>query len=302
MPTTGAPLWEGLFPASLTVFREDGVLDLDRTAAHISWLFDRGAHGVIVAGTTGEFIALTLEERKALTVLAVDVGAGRGSIIVNTGTYTTQESVELTEHAAEAGVDGALVVQPYFQRPGRAELLAHYRAVAQVDVPVMVYNIPANSAAEAIRPEDLGALAHEGLARGVKSTLAVPGLVDDIREKTGSGFCILYGGIGAPVEGFASGADGWVTGLLNVAMKPALPLWDGVVAGDLGAARRAWGDVRSLRDLVRRWLSQGYGDVAIYRAILEAMGREVGFSRLPLQPMTPDAKLSLHRELDTITR
>ena len=302
MPTTGAPLWQGLFPASLTAFTAEGSLDLDRTAAHISWLFDGGASGVVVAGTTGEFVAMTVEERKALTVVAVEAGAGRGAIIVNTGTYTTKESVELTEHAAAAGVDGALVVQPYFQRPGREELLAHFRAVAAVDVPVMVYNIPANSAAEAVGPDDLGALADEGLARGVKSTLAVPGLVDDIRQKTGSGFCILYGGIGAPVEGFASGADGWVTGLLNVALTPSLPLWSGVAAGDVGAARRAWADIRPLRDLVRRWLARGYGDVAIYRAILEAMGRDVGVSRLPLQPMPAESKLALHREIETITR
>jgi 4-hydroxy-tetrahydrodipicolinate synthase len=302
MPTTGAPLWEGLFPASLTVFTADGALDLERTAAHISWLFDRGANGVVVAGTTGEFVAMTLEERKVLTDAAVEAGAGRGAIIVNTGTYTTKGSVELTEYAASAGVDGALVVQPYFQRPGREELLAHFRAVAQVDVPVMVYNIPANSAAEAVRPDDLGALADEGLVCGVKSTLAVPGLVDDIRQKTGDGFCILYGGIGAPMEGFVSGADGWVTGLLNVALTPSLPLWSGVAAGDVEAARRAWAEIRPLRDLVRRWLARGYGDVAIYRAILEAMGRDVGVSRLPLQPMDAESKLALHRELETITR
>lgn len=302
MPTTGAPLWQGLFPASLTVFTPDGALDLERTAAHISWLFDGGASGVIVAGTTGEFVAMTVEERKGLTDAAVDAGAGRGAIIVNTGSYTTKESVELTEHAAAAGVDGALVVQPYFQRPGRDELMAHFRAVAEVDVPVMVYNIPANSAAEAVGPADLGALADEGLARGVKSTLAVPGLVDDIRQHTGSGFCILYGGIGAPVEGFASGADGWVTGLLNIALTPSLPLWSSVAAGDVGAARRAWADIRPLRDLVRRWLARGYSDVAIYRAILEAMGRDVGVSRLPLQPMAAESKLALHRELETITR
>lgn len=302
MPTTGAPLWQGLFPACVSAFTADGALDLDRTAAHIAWLFDRGADGVVVAGTTGEFVGMTTDERKALTVAAVDAGAGRGAIIVNTGTYATKESVELTEHAASAGVDGALIVQPYFQRPGREELLAHFRAVAEVDVPVMVYNIPSNSAAEAVRPDDLGALAGEGRVVGVKSTLAVPGLVDDIRQKTGSGFSILYGGISAPLEGFASGADGWVTGLLNITLDQALPLWRAVDTGDGEAARRAWGQIRPLRDLVRRWLARGYGDVAIYRAILEAMGRDVGVSRLPLQPMAAESKLSLHRELETITR
>lgn len=301
MNVDGGRRWSGLFPASLTVFDDDGALNLDLTGEHIAWLFAQGADGVVVGGTTGEFIAMTADERRALTEVAVAAGAGRGSVFVNTGSYLTSESIMLTEHAASSGVDAALVVQPYFQRPTRDEMLAHYRAVSCAELPMLVYNIPANSAADAVSPADLGALSFEGAVQGVKSTLAIPGLVDEIRVSTRADFCILYGGIGAPIEGFASGADGWVTGLLNVALTASLPMRDAVAAGDLRSGLHHWNEVRPLRDLVRRWISRGSGDVAVYRAILEAMGRNVGSCRLPLRPMDRESKLELHRELEAIS-
>ncbi|GAA0924324.1 dihydrodipicolinate synthase family protein [Nonomuraea longicatena] len=281
----------GVFPAALTMFDASGDLDLDATAEHLAFLIGAGAHGLVVGGTSGEFVALSSAERRALLETALDVAAGRVPVLAGTGAYGTAETIALTRHAERAGASAALVVLPYFQRPSPPEVLAHYRAVAAAsDLPVWVYNIPANAAVAEVSTAELAQLYAEGVAAGVKSTL--PTLDQVIELAALPGFRAFYGGFRTPVEALAGGAHGWISGLLNVVPSQAAGVWNAVRAGEPALAGQRWEALLPLRRLVVDPPWRGAGDLALYRGVLRVHGRPAGFCRPPLRDLDP-AELAL---------
>jgi 4-hydroxy-tetrahydrodipicolinate synthase len=132
----------GVLTAMVTPFDADGALDEDAAARLMAHLLGSGSDGLVLAGTTGEGATLTDEEKRRLWEIGV-AECGEALVIAGTGTNDTAHSVELTERAAEIGVDAALVVTPYYNKPNRRGLVEHYRAVAAAtDLPVVLYNIP----------------------------------------------------------------------------------------------------------------------------------------------------------------
>jgi 4-hydroxy-tetrahydrodipicolinate synthase len=126
----------------VTPFDGRGQVDEDAFVAMIHHLLDNGSDGLVVAGTTGEGATLTDDEKVRIWELAV-AEAGGAPVIAGTGTYDTRHSVHLTEKATETGVDGVLVVTPYYNKPNRRGLRAHFEAVAAAtELPVVLYNIP----------------------------------------------------------------------------------------------------------------------------------------------------------------
>ena len=132
----------GILTAMVTPFDERGALAEEVAATLMRHLVAHGSHGVVLAGTTGE--ASTLDDDEKLRLWEIGVAeCGEALVIAGTGTNDTAHSVELTERAAEIGVDAALVVTPYYNKPNRRGLVEHYRAVAAAtDLPVVLYNIP----------------------------------------------------------------------------------------------------------------------------------------------------------------
>ena len=143
----------GILTAMVTPFADDGGLDEERAVRLIHHLLDNGSDGLVLTGSTGEAATMTDEEMFRLWELGV-AEAGDAIVIAGTGTNDTRHSVELTERATEAGVDAVLVVTPYYVRPNRRGIVAHYDAVAAAtDRPVVVYNIPSRTATD--MPNDL---------------------------------------------------------------------------------------------------------------------------------------------------
>ncbi len=132
----------GILTAMVTPFDANGVLDEGAAARLMRQLLDSGSDGLVVAGTTGEGPTLDDDEKVRLWEIAVEV-SGDATIIAGSGSNDTRHTVELTERAAGAGVDGALVVTPYYNNPNRRGVAEHFRAVAgATDLPVVVYNVP----------------------------------------------------------------------------------------------------------------------------------------------------------------
>jgi len=143
----------GILTAMVTPFDRDGGLDEDATVRLIRHLLGSGSDGLVVAGSTGEAATLTDEEKARLWQLAVDESGG-APVIAGTGTYDTRHSAELTARATEIGVDAVLVVTPYYNKPNRRGLVAHFEAVAAAtDRPVILYNIPSRCVVD--MPNDL---------------------------------------------------------------------------------------------------------------------------------------------------
>ena len=132
----------GILTAMVTPFDERGRVDEDAFVAMVHHLLENGSDGLVVAGTTGESATLSDDEKARIWELAVQE-AGGATVIAGTGTYDTAHSMHLTEKATELGVDGVLVVTPYYNKPNRRGLRAHFEAVAgATNLPVVVYNIP----------------------------------------------------------------------------------------------------------------------------------------------------------------
>src|SRR3954453_10557943 len=154
--------------AVVTPFGRDGAVDFERFRELAQHLVESGSDGIVVAGTTGESPNLTDDERIELFRVAVDTLRGRATVVAGTGTYSTVPSVHLTREAHELGVDGFLVVAPYYNKPPARGIVEHFRAIADVsDRPIVVYNIPARVVIN-IEPETIVELAGIPTVRAVK--------------------------------------------------------------------------------------------------------------------------------------
>jgi 4-hydroxy-tetrahydrodipicolinate synthase len=152
----------------VTPFRPDGRIDEDAAVALMHHLADHGSDGLVVCGTTGEAATLTDDEQLAVIALAIEEMGERCTIVAGVGSNDTRHAVSLTERATELGPDALLSVNPYYNRPSRRGILAHYERVnAATDLPILLYNIPQRTGADL--PNDLvaelGQLEH---IRGVK--------------------------------------------------------------------------------------------------------------------------------------
>ncbi len=135
--------------AMATAFRADGSVDLDGTARIAAHLVDHGSDGVVVSGTTGESPTTTVAEDGQILAAVKDAVGDRATIVAGVGTNATAHSLELARQAEKIGVDGLLLVTPYYNKPSQAGVLHHFRTVAEAtDVPVMLYDVPGRTATQ----------------------------------------------------------------------------------------------------------------------------------------------------------
>src|SRR5437588_5623167 len=154
--------------AIVTPFDADGAVDYERFRELAQFLLDNGSDGLVVAATTGESPTLTDDERIELFRVAVETVNGRGTVIAGTGTYSTAHSIHLTREAHELGVDGFLVVTPYYNKPPARGIVEHFKAIAAAsDRPIVVYNIPGRVVIN-IEPDTIADLAEIPTVRAVK--------------------------------------------------------------------------------------------------------------------------------------
>ena len=164
-------MFHGSIVALVTPFR-NGAVDEDAFHRLVERHLAEGTHGFVPVGTTGESPTLSHAEHERVVELCVEVVAGRRPVIAGTGSNATEEAISLTRHAKKAGVDAALVVTPYYNRPTQEGLYAHFKAIQDaVDLPIIIYNIPGRSAVE-MTVETMARLARLPNIIGVKDSTA----------------------------------------------------------------------------------------------------------------------------------
>ena len=163
--------FQGIFPAALTMFTAKNDMDEDLTAKHWDWLIRQGVDGLVIGGTSGEFIAMENKERIQQFKLAQEVADGRVPLIFGAGHYSTKLTLELCEAAEQYGGDALIVILPYYQKPSKAAVMRHYQDVRRgTHLPVMLYNNPSNSACPELNPREIAQLVEEDVVHMVKST------------------------------------------------------------------------------------------------------------------------------------
>ncbi|MDD1718167.1 MAG: 4-hydroxy-tetrahydrodipicolinate synthase, partial [Methanoregulaceae archaeon] len=137
-------MFEGVLPAIITPFQRNASMDLDIEGlrSNISFLIEHGVHGIVPCGSTGESATLSFEEHEKVIEVAIDTANGKVPVLAGTGSNNTAEAVRLTKAAKDAGADGVLVISPYYNKPNRSGLVKHYTKLADIDIPVIMYNVP----------------------------------------------------------------------------------------------------------------------------------------------------------------
>ena len=221
----------------VTPFTREGGVDHGKAWDLARHLADTGTETVVVAGTTGESPTLSDLEKVALFKTVVDAVAGKKTkVVVGTGTYDTRHSVELTERAAELGVDGVLAVTPYYSKPEQQGLIGHFTAIADVGVPVMLYNIPGRTG-RLIEVDSLATLSEHQNIVAVKD--AVENL--DFTSRTINqvpAFPVYSGQDSLTLPMLSVGAIGVVSVIAHLAGPSVAAMVKAFHAGDIDEARR----------------------------------------------------------------
>jgi 4-hydroxy-tetrahydrodipicolinate synthase len=265
-----------LLTAMATPFTADGSVSLDAARRLARHLVDTGSDGVVVCGTTGE--GPTVNDREKLELfeaVVAEVGA-TATVIANTGTYDTHHSVALTHAALAAGVDGFLVVTPYYNKPPAAGIVAHYEAVAAAadGRPVIVYNIPSRVVIN-IEPALLARLGEIENVVAVKQ--ATPDL-DQARRILDDGLLTLYAGNDDLLAPFLRlGGAGGICVASHIAGRMMHDMVDAARAGDLDRVDAIDGELHELYDA----LAITTNPIPL-KAALNLLGHDVGGLRLPL--------------------
>jgi 4-hydroxy-tetrahydrodipicolinate synthase len=288
--------FRGIFPAALTMFDQDDNLDEAATAQHWDWLItNRHVDGLVIAGTSGEFIALTPAERVRLFRLAKEVVDGRVPTVFGSGHYSTKITIDLSQEAQKYGADALIAILPYYQRPSKTEVLEHYRALRKsTSVPIMLYNNPLNTACAEVTPLEIARLVEEDIVHMVKSTFGTVEPVHDLSYLVGDHMAIFYGSFLAGYEGLCAGAHGWISGILNIVAKTARQMFDAVVLdNDAQRGLKIWKKILPIVHLYTHGQLGPVSDLAIYRSILNFWGLKGGFCRRPILPLGPGAETTL---------
>ena len=212
-------MFRGSIPALITPFR-DGKVDEAAFQSFVEWQIAEGSHGLVPCGTTGESPTLNHAEHKRVVELCVEAAAGRVPVIAGTGSNSTEEAIELTRHAKQAGADAALVVTPYYNKPTQEGLYQHYKAIHDAgDLPIIIYNIPSRSVVD-MGIDTMSRLAELPNIVGVKDATGDIARVSATRLILGSDFCQLSGEDATALAVLAHGGDGCISVTANIA--PAL--------------------------------------------------------------------------------
>lgn len=231
-------MFRGTFTALVTPFREDGI-DFPALEKLLEAQFAGGVTGVVAVGTTGESPTLTHDERESVIRKCVELGKGRGTVLAGTGSYSTRDAIEATKRAEQLGVNGALVVSPYYNKPSQEGLFRHFKAIADsTSIPIMLYNIPGRCGV------DVGADTVVRLAEACRNIVSIKeasGSVERVSELRGrlpETFTILSGDDSLTLPFMAVGAAGVVSVASNLIPSDICALVLAFDRGDAAAAEK----------------------------------------------------------------
>lgn len=287
---------DGIFPPLPTPFREDGGLELGLLAALVEGLNGTGLAGYLALGSNGESVHVSEEEAELVVRTVREAAAPGMTLLAGTGRLSTHATIEATKRAAGAGADAVLVVTPFFFKGSMSPdaLAAHFEAVAGASpVPVLLYNVPANTGVNA-SPSTVARIAAHPNVRGVKDSAGDVGQLAELVRLAPSGrpFSVFSGNYGAALPGYAVGAAGAILAAANVAPRECVAIREAFLAGRLEEARSL-----HLRLLpMARTVTSQFG-VPGLKAALEMLGRPVGEPRRPLLPLSAGPRDEVRRVL-----
>ena len=277
-------MFKGSFTALITPFR-DGEVDEEGFRHLIEWQIAEGTHGLVPVGTTGESPTLTHEEHMRVGEVCIATARGRVPVIAGTGSNSTAEAIELTEHAKNAGAAAVLVVTPYYNKPTQEGLYQHYKAINDaVDIPIIIYNIPGRSVVD-MSVETMKRCYALRNVIGVKDATANLARASQQRLAMGPDFVMLSGEDATALGYMAHGGHGCISVVSNVAPRLSANFQEACLRGDFGRALELQDRLMPLHDAMFCESNPGPVKYAAWR-----LGLCSAETRLPLVPLSEAAK------------
>ncbi|MBU8918288.1 4-hydroxy-tetrahydrodipicolinate synthase [Bacillus sp. FJAT-29953] len=278
--------------AMVTPFDQHGEIDFNATSDLVNYLLANGTDGLVVCGTTGESPTLSTEEKVALFKFVVEVVDGRVPVIAGTGSNNTRASISLTKLAEEVGVDGIMLVAPYYNKPSQEGMYQHFKAIAEsTSLPVMLYNIPGRSVVN-ISAETVIRLSQIPNIVAVKEA---SGHLDDMAEiikHTADDFSLYSGDDGITLPVLSIGGVGVISVASHIIGNEMQDMVSRFKNGDLAGAAAAH---RELLPIMKALFTAP--SPAPVKAALNMKGINVGGLRLPLIPLNEDETKTLRNVL-----
>lgn len=275
-------MFEGVLPAIITPFFRDSSmsLDLEGLESNIESLLQRGVHGIVPCGSTGESATLTFEEHETVIAKTVEVVDGRVPVLAGTGSNSTAEAMRLTRSAKDAGADGALIISPYYNKPNRSGLIKHFTKLADLDLPIVIYNVPGRTA-QNLQPDLVAELAEHPNIVGIKEASGDITQVSRIIEETqDEDFSVLSGDDAMTLPILAIGGTGVISVAANVVPGLMVEMYESFSAGDLAHAQ----DLHYILSPLMRAMFIDTNPIPVKKAV-ELLGMAAGPVRLPLDEL-----------------
>jgi 4-hydroxy-tetrahydrodipicolinate synthase len=290
-------MFEGVLPAIITPFKRNSAMGLDVQGLerNIGFLLSCGIHGIVPCGSTGESATLTFEEHEKVIEITVDKVKGRIPVLAGTGSNNTAEAVRLTKAAKNIGADGVLLISPYYNKPNRSGLIKHYTKIADLDVPVVMYNVPGRTG-QNLEPDLVAELACHPNIVGIKEASGNIGQISRIIEDTqDEDFLVISGDDNITLPIMALGGAGVISVAANVDPKRMVAMYEAVKHGDLQKALV----LHFAMSPLFRSMFIDTNPIPVKKAV-ELLGMAGGPVRLPLDELDEKKTDQLRKILSTI--
>ena len=276
--------FEGTYVAMVTPFDNKGNIDEEGLRSNINYLIDKGVNGLVGAGTTGESATITHDEHKQIIEVLVDEVDGRVETIAGTGSNSTSEALNLTKFAQDIGVDAALVITPYYNKPQQHALVNHYQAVGTCDLPIIAYNVPSRTGVN-MDVETIVEIAKIDNIDAVKEASGSVDKVSDIynallAEGLEDDFNILSGEDSLTLPIMAVGGTGVISASANIDAKRMVLMVDSILNDDYD---RAFELHNEMLELIRALFIES--NPVPVKTSMNLIGLPAGDLRAPLAPM-----------------
>jgi 4-hydroxy-tetrahydrodipicolinate synthase len=276
--------FEGTYVAMVTPFDNKGGIDEEGFRSNINYLIDKGVNGLVGAGTTGESATITHDEHKEIIEILVDEVDGRVETIAGTGSNSTSEALNLTKFAQDVGVDAALVITPYYNKPQQHALVNHYDTIGKCDIPIIAYNVPSRTGVN-MDVETIVEIAKIDSVDAVKEASGSVDKVSDIynallAEGLEDDFNILSGEDSLTLPIMAVGGTGVISASANIDAKRMVLMVDSILNDDYGRAFELHND---MLELIRALFIES--NPVPVKTAMNLMGLPSGGLRQPLAPM-----------------
>ena len=285
-------LFKGAFTALITPFK-NGEIDEEKYREHIEWQIEKGIHGLVPCGTTGESATMSHEEHKRVIKICVEQVKGRVPVLAGTGSNNTKEAIELTTFAKSVGADGALIITPYYNKPTPKGLVQHYKKISkEAPMPIVVYNVPSRTGTNLL-PQTLYEIKKSvPEVVGVKEASGSIKQASDILELCGEDFIVLSGDDFLTFPMLCIGGKGVISVVSNIVPDKMAGLCNAYFDNDIEKARKLHYELAPLC----RAMFYETNPIPVKTA-LHLMGRIEMELRLPLCEMVPENKEKLEKVL-----